>query len=272
MAAYSREPRTKRSDKWGFVSKSNIETWRGNPRDIGQVCADALEDLKELRDSSQLAFDLTTGGRGFLFEALITSTTGKQRKCSSPREFDSVISQSDWEKINTIRVEVGGATKKVKLSVIARRRIPGVVIVSHGSSELLVQGIAEFIHGRLMEGYVDRLESWRGIAAFSMPLILIPLAVVFSDIAAGLAKYLQIVFLLFIVGATIPLIAVGIRVFQVKVPVEFSDAKKLSMTGGLIGGVKRFLQDKWVLRVLYLAGAILIGVVSSKLSELIPFP
>lgn len=272
MAAYSREPRTKEDKKWGFVARSNIQVWKGSPKEIGRAMGEALANLEEMRKDNQLTLDFPDSGSERSFIAYITSDFGKQTKCTSVHKFNHIISQMNWESIDKIRIEIRYSTKKADLSIVARRQIPSIVLESRGSNEVLVQGLAEVVHRRMMEGYVDRLGFWRGIAAFATPLTLIPVIVLFNRILENLTLYLQLTGLIILISLAFPLFVLGIRFFEVKIPVEFVDVREHSREDNLIYGLKRFLENRWIRRVLYITGAILIGVASSKISDAIPFP
>lgn len=94
-----------------------------------------------------------------------------------------------------MRVEIGvsrssGTQSKLPAVLVARREIPGVLIEVSGENPALVQGTADLMYWRLYSGYVDRLGSWRALAAMLMPSLGV-LPVVFvvdfaSDLPIGL--------------------------------------------------------------------------------------
>ena len=267
MTAYSVVPFTRELDG-AFLARGEIECWRGSVEDIRDTVARAVEALETEKDNA-------------VIRTALTLSTGKQHAFSSLDDFYRAVSEAEPSSLTTMRVEVNvskgsGEADESSAVLVIRREIPAVLMEVSGKNRALVQGIADLMYWRLYSGYVDRLGSWRSLAA----MLLATVAVVPAVLAVNSLSNLTAVWRTVAIVALIPLVvllgllllAVGFSIFTVKKPLELIDPENQGKPSRFRSVASRAVRSKWTRRTLWVVVTIALGTLSSKLADLIPFP
>ncbi len=260
VGAYSTPPRTERQEDGTYVAQGSIQSWRGSLEDLARAADDATTALSEEAEGTAT------------LRISITDWQGRQHEYDSSQSLVTAAPETNAEQLTTARVELSGAGG-THGTVVARRTMPGVVISVVGRSRIQVDGLARLLFRGLMRGYVDRYGGiWRPTAAFATTLVPAALTFgVFTERDGHWPDWARGVLLL--AGLTLTF-AVMVNSWQwtlVRTPLEFvpDDAQSEEDLRRRITAV---LRRPRVAKAVALVGVIAVGILSNKLSDVIPWP
>jgi hypothetical protein len=252
MPAYAQEPTIERLGDQRWRSESDIECWKGSPSDLGEVLALAVAGAAADEGHAQLS------GR-------LTLANGEQTDFTSVEDFMQCVAELDPDDVTLLRFDVHDGTGDLKATLIARHRIPGVVLTVEGRDRFRVLGVAQLAWERLSENYVDRLGSWRLL--LSIAIAVVPAAPAFyiagrDDVPQGLQAVAGLLGL--VVALVVMLVAWG--------PLQNNNALTISPEPAVPVSERqphvaiRLWRNRWVQRGAALLGALGLAILSNLIA------
>lgn len=221
-----------------------------------------MDELCSVVDSPGISPDGVSGS--------VAWTDGTSSRFGQLDELRTLLVPERFGDILAVRISAG-MRDSIKLTLVARQKVPGLVLQVEGSEPAAVLGVGELAFQRMMVGYVDRLGGFRGLAwmLFGLgPMIVVSWAVSRSEISLHLRLGLLVLALL----SGLSLFALSGQRFLVSRPLVFLKEIPGSHVERWKIAVKSTYANKRVKAVLGVVGALILGVIGNKLSELIPFP
>jgi hypothetical protein len=255
-AAYASAPSLK-PPAWAGESRASahIECWSGT--------VDELNSVIEALGPRDCADDN-------LEEARISWSDGTQTVLS---DFDSIRNALPPERfadVLAIRF-VAKSASGVGATMVARRKIPGLELCVEGSDAASVLGTGEILFQRMMAGYVDRMGGFRPLVWMLLalaPMILVSWAV--ERNATSATGRLVLVAIAVLSGLSLfALSGPKLLVDKPLALLEFAPKSRFDRWKASALSAYRHRYAKATLAVL---GALVVGIIGNKLSELIPFP
>jgi hypothetical protein len=181
------------------------------------------------------------------------------------------IGSAPLNKLLAIRIVCTDAERSIVSVLIGRPSEPGFELQVMASDQVLALGLTEAIFRQMMIGYVDRMGGWR--APFWMlsaiaPLIVVILATSSGDASVGGRILVASLAAMASVGSFLlsyPWILANAGFDLIEFVPEFNSRKHVVT-------VRTFLQRRRVRAAIGLLGALILGIVGNKLSDLLPWP
>lgn len=259
LGAYSTSPQIRKVADGVYSADGSVQAWRGSTEDLCRVTDDAVAALAE-RAAGEPSITAT-----------ISLWLGQSRTFATLAEFRAAAAELDDDQISAIRIDV--AEGPLSGTLVARRRMPGVLVSAQGPDRIEVDGLARLMFAQAMQGYVDRYGGvWRPFAAIAVTLVPVALAL---RIGTSLAEeWPAWATALFAAAALAVCFVVMVNSWQwtlVRTPLDLipNDAPERRDIRARVGA---FLGHPRVARVLALAGVIVIGIVTNKISDVIHWP
>lgn len=159
---------SRRQGRGRFVATAAIECWKGTP-------AEFLSVVKLL--------DASVADR---FRAWVTRIDGTNAEFGRPDDLQKALKTESLSGILAVRVELATQDEATTVVLVARNKIPGVLVRVESVDYPRSLGLAEVAYRQSMIGYVDRLGGYRG------PLLMLstagPLIALSFLIGAGIAN------------------------------------------------------------------------------------
>jgi hypothetical protein len=247
----------------GYEAIGEVESWRGSIEDLHRVVGAAVEALAEILPGKPLTLKL-----------LCTKTDGTQVSYASLSDFLSHAGGPPFESVSAVRMELDFPQNDLEASVVARRTIPGVVVSVTGANRIEVDGLAQLLFEEAMHGYVDRypVARWLMALVLSASPVLIAIAIVNSTKDA-LPLIAEILITATGVAGTLASLVPGYRLSLTSTGVEFVPDLVITMVRRpLKERLRAFFARRRVRAVLGSVTLIALGIVTNKLSDLIPWP
>lgn len=253
-AAYSNPPFVRKIDEFRFVAEGSIECWRGTPHELLSV-ADILTAQRTVRT----------------IQASITWIDGTAFRAESVEEVREKLGSQNLNRVLAIRVEAKSSDDTVNTSLVARNKIPGVIVRVESTDESQALGAAELAFRKLMLGYVDRMGSFR--APTWMLTALTPM-LVFSLLISGKIDNgtIRAAAAALVAATSIATFAATYRLLIFSKGFELVDQIPRSKMAGLLASIRNIYRSRWTKPILAGLMAIILGIIGNKLSDLIPFP
>jgi hypothetical protein len=261
LGAYSTAPNTEETSDGRYEAKGDIECWRGSVGDLSRAAQEVVESLAEnTTDPATVSVSCT-------------DSTGRHRRYDSLEEFGASASQVPDDDLSTLRIEIRKDATDTAGAIVARRVMPGVLIHASGRNRIEVDGFARLLFRRLMPGYIDRYGGmWRWLTAVAITLV--P-AALFYGIAAdrwdNWPHALSILVGIIGVPVTFWVMVHSWQWTLYRTPVEFVP-DEAPPGADWRGSIENFFRRSWVAKALALVGILALGVITNKISELIPWP
>lgn len=181
----------------------------------------------------------------------------------------SVLTARSFDEVLAVRFTVSSV--KATGVLVGRTKLPGLSLKLSGQDVGHLLGVAELVFRRMMIGYVDRMGGRRGIGwmlSSLAPLLLAVLAV--SPGNADLWARLGV--LLVALGGSLATFVLGYRVLLYSEPfllVAHVQPRNIRQIRSL---VRSWVGRPYVRPALGVLSAIVIGILSNKLADLLPWP
>ncbi|RGC70301.1 hypothetical protein C5N14_07745 [Micromonospora sp. MW-13] len=255
--AYASAPALDRVQNTGVIGASAyVECWSGT---VDELCS-VLEQLSRNPMGSE-------------DEAALACVSWTDGTSSAANELDSLrelLAPERLAEVLAVRISVR-TDSGTKATLVARQKLPGLVLRVEGNESAAVLGASELAFRRMMVGYVDRMGGLR--ALFWMlsgiaPMILVSWAVQQSD--ASVPARLGLLTVAILSGFSLfafsgPRLQVNqALVLLVRVPDNRMQQWRVL--------AKSVYANKRTKAIAGVAGALILGVIGNKLSDLIPFP
>lgn len=261
LGAYSKTPRVREAANGEYVAEGEIDSWRGS--------------LEDLRRAGEAGFDALSEERTDPVTVTVscTDSRGHHRQYESLDSFVTSAEQLAHDELNSVRIEIRQEGSGASGWIVARRLVPGVLISASGRSRIEVDGLARLLFSRLMPGYIDRYAgSWRWMAAAAITMV--PAALTYAIAADRWDHWPHVLVVLFAIAGTLATLWVMTHSWQwtlYRTPLEFVP-DEAPLKPDRRGQVERFLRKSWATKAIALLGLLLVGIVTNKLSDLIPWP
>lgn len=255
--AYTSPPRLVQGAEGKGVGSGAIECWRGT---VDELCS-AVDALVEA----------VAGDAGASFRASVTWASGRQDRPRTLRGLKDSMGQGTLADLMVLKVDVSSVERGMSGTLLARQKIPGLVVTVTGDDRPRILGMVEFVFQRMMIGYVDRMGGWRGLAwmltAFT-PILLVSLALSPGEGHAAA----RILITLLAAIAAFSMFRLSYSALLVSTPLELLE--RLHEPRGRRPRVllTSFYRHRHTRRVLGVVGLLLIGAAGSKLAEFLPIP
>jgi hypothetical protein len=238
----------------GVRGTASVESWQG-------TVAELLNPIEEIQ------YDLG--------EALVTATVisfdGVFREFNSAAEVLSYCNDVGVDSILSIRVVCAALDGSIAATLVARPKVPGVILDVNGPGRSVVLGLTELAFQRMMIGYVDRLGAWRGAAWMATaiaPVLLISMT--FS--AAQAPWWVRLLVGMVAFGGSFLTLILTYSAFQFGRGFELVDKLPERRSVQLAVLLKRVKRNKRTRFILWVVGTLFLAVVGNKLSDLILWP
>jgi hypothetical protein len=257
--AYSTTPTTQEGPDGTYVAEGSIQSWRGSVQDLVRAAEDGVDALRE--DSEERPS----------VRASLTDWHGEHRPYETLEAFERDAAQMPDDQINVMRIDIGDQDGTT-VAIVARRTIPGIKVSARGTRRVRVDGVVRLVFSQLMRGYIDRGGGIRPILWLAVATV--PMALTFgiaSERDDNWSDWVQVPFVIVGIAITFAGLAWAIGWIAVKTPLEFvpDDAPSREDVHVRVLGLFRF---PWVTRILALLGVVAIGVITNKISDVIPWP
>ncbi len=235
---------------------AQVECWSGTVNELCSVVESLSDILAAIDDDGALAS--------------VSWVDGTNSRVSQLDELRGLLTPERFGDILAVRISARTHTA-VKVTLVARPKIPGLVLEIEGPDPATVLGAAEIAFQRMMVGYIDRMGGLRGLVW--MLFALAPTILVSWAVAESSTSNIVRAGLFLVAGLS------GVSIFVLSGP-----RLLVSQSFALLESVPKNRVEKWrmVAKSLYarkqtkaalgVAGALLLGVIGNKLSDLIPFP
>lgn len=180
-----------------------------------------------------------------------------------------------------IRIEVAALSSESRddaiVALTARHKIPGILVRGKGTNAALVQGTTDLMYQRLMSGYVDRYRFGLTIlllfALIEVLWLLIQYAARYFSGTTSADTIISLLLLIALAAAfPVTIIMDNRRVLYIKEALTLVSPDHEPEPSALYTAYMRARNSRWVRGTLYILITVLLGVLSSKLADFIPFP
>lgn len=254
--AYALAPRF-RAESTPIVTDANVECWRGTAEEL-------------LSPLHGLAFSGDQTSRQVI---TLTWADGQQNVLNDIRTALETLQAQDQRLGELLLLRGEGHLNDASLSwilVAKNQPLPGMTLRVQGANAALVRGAAEQAFHSMMIGYVDRMSGWRGLSwLFTVlaPILLASIAV--SSTRASATVRLVVLFVAAVSGVVTFLMSA--KAFHVKRGIEILSASVEGQTNRAQFWTT-FVQHRLIRATGAVLGALAIGIIGNKLSELMPWP
>jgi hypothetical protein len=255
--AYTTPPGLVRMDADKVVGRGAIECWRGT---VAELChaAEVLVDAVASDGTARLAVS-------------VTWASGTQDRPRTLQGLRTALGKGDLSDLMVARLDVSSADKETSGTLLARRMLPGLIVMVSSKDQSRTLGATELVFQRMMVGYVDRMGGWRGpvwMALATAPLLLTVLAITPGEGYA--AAWTLLTLLAAVSGITI--FQLSYRALLVSTPLVVLEQLPETRRRRSLLLLLSLYHHRHTRRVLGGIAVLLVGVAGNKLAELIPFP
>ncbi|MFG1606979.1 hypothetical protein [Actinoplanes sp. NPDC049265] len=255
-AAYAAAPAFRKSKDGSSKVVATVDCWRGTVEELCSIVESLLSRPPKLRPDT--------------VHARILWIDGTNSDLVGLKQVEELLKPQRLQDVLAIRFD-SAMDDAGLVSLVARQRIPGLVLQVEGNDPAFALGAAELAFRRMMAGYVDRMGGLRALTwmLFGLtPMILVSWAVGRSDI-----------------GTTTRLLLFGVAVISGFSMFRFSGPRLLvgrplvlleripdSRSQELKSHAVSLYSRTYVKVAAGVAGSLFLGVLGNKLADLIPFP
>lgn len=254
-AAYTLPPTLLRSDGSHLATATAaIECWRGS-----------VEEL-----ASPIDVLLNSGPDQASLECQITWADGSQEQAYALASLSQVLVSKDLEDALVVRAEVSSHRESMTSVLVARKKLPGLTLTVTGPDSAKVLGVAELAFHRMMIGYVDRMGGYRGLAW--MLVALAPILLASLVVEEGPNAPIRLGLLLLAAASGLATFHYSYPRLLVSEPLKLMDSTPLRRRERWKVAILAVYRHRYSRPVLGAFGALALGVIGNKLSDVIPFP
>lgn len=201
---------------------------------------------------------------------LVSWSNGRQDAICGFSALRDALEERPLDDVLSIRLEASGDTTSGVL--VARKKIPGLMVQLEGGSESQILGAAELTFRRMMVGYVDRMGGWRSLAwmltAFA-PIVLASLAVSARD--SNLLPRLAIM-LPAGIGSLAAFSYSYKSILNGNPLMLYYELPERASFRGAINRGQSVINRPLVRPILGALGALTLGIIGNKIADLLPYP
>lgn len=264
--AYGQRRSLRKAGGGGFSTQADIRAWRGSIQDVARTAEEAAGAIEE------------SSGTAPHQRVALTFSDGTQQHYASLSDFESAALEAPPHRLTAVRIgpadeAPAGDEPPITATVVLRKEFPAVLMSVTGRDRIRVEGLGSLTFQSLMRGYVDDLPTfWRPIVAFSSPLVpFLLVSQTLGDEIEGLSVGLRALVLIPVGVFSIWLLVKSLGWVSWKIPLEFVPDSAIS-SPSLTERARDLRANRWVVRGVTLAGVVTIGVITNKLSDLVPWP
>ncbi|WP_459804192.1 hypothetical protein [Herbidospora sp. RD11066] len=240
-----------------FLAAAGIECWKGT---LDELMV-AIRSLPQAIGVEQIS----------IVRAWISWTSGQQEVISNIDSLNQRLEGATLEEIFSLRVEVASSPQGISGLVVARQRIPGLLVNVNGNDQAKVLGVTQLVFQEMMIGYVDRMGGWR--APIWILLSLAPMMLVSFFIQENAENNVSRSFLVIASAASaIMILGLGYRMLQHSIAFTLVQVLPRKRGSALLEwAIKKYRIPaiKWLAG---LVGVILVGIATNKIADWIPWP
>jgi hypothetical protein len=249
--AYATSPRLSRRDDGPWTCAGAIERWTGSLAELAAAAAIPMEAGPEV-DS----------------RATLTLLRGEVVDYPSLDALADAAPDVPPDSVATVRIEVRDG-EALTTTIVARDRLPAVLVDSVGQDRARVFGTAQLVFSRLMRGYSPAaLGGWQLLITFLISFSPLPIAIVATgNDLTNWSFPARIALVSGILASTMALFLLVPKVLKPLGPALVVVAKTPDRGPTAGQRLRALYQHRWTQRVLYVVYALALGVLGNVIAD-----
>lgn len=168
---------------------------------------------------------------------------------------------------------VAAVDGSVEGTLLARAKLPGLMLEVTGTNRAQVLGITELVFQQMMIGYVDRIGGWRlptWMLTAYLPTILMITAANFVHVSSH--PLLAVPFVILAIAVLILTLSLSYEALIVRKPLKIESVPIAQRRKRAASWIRATYRHPITRRVLAIVGGLIIGILGSALANVIPWP